>query len=119
MTDPYPVTRHIVFEGWQVPPAFPSDRCTDAPDHWNHHDLRPACALHDFQRRYGLVPVDDADRRLKRFLMYLGAPHWLAQLYYIGVKLMRPWFMKTEPFPDYYKGFDKPNPDLPNMPVPS
>lgn len=109
----------ITFEGWRVPPGFISDGCTCAPDRWPIIDsffpprahwitLTPACVLHDFQRRHAVVPVKDADARLKRFLIHLGAPHWLASIYWVGDKLLRPLFRATQPLPGLWREYAKP-----------
>lgn len=89
----------IEFEGWRVPPGFRSDGCTFAPDSWFGRDLKPACVLHDFLRRHGVIPVPEADKLFRRHLIALGAPAWLARIYWLVVKLTRPWFSAVRPLP--------------------
>lgn len=93
----------IEFEGWRVPPGFSSDGCTLSPDRPFGINLRPACILHDFARRhlvhYSQMTISEADAMFRRHLKALGAPSWLATLYWFGVKVIRPWFRATQPVP--------------------
>ena len=93
----------IIFEGWRVPNGFSSDGCTFAPDTLFGVNLKPACVLHDFARRhlvhYRALTVSEADALFRRHLKALGAPSWLATLYWFAVKITRPWFQKTQPIP--------------------
>lgn len=98
----------ITYGGWRVPDGFKSDGCTLAPDSWFGANLKPACILHDFQRRYGLLPIPDADAMLNRHLIALGAPAWLAFLYYLGCVLLRPFFKATMGLPYQWRDYAKP-----------
>lgn len=92
----------ITFEGWSVPDDFDSDGCTFAPDRWFNVDLKPACIMHDFQRKYAVYygePVQDVDKRFKRHLRSLGAPRFLGHLFWLVVKLARRWYSTTKPVP--------------------
>lgn len=105
----------IEWDGWRVPPKFASDGCS-VP-----FFLRPAlaivyallamkesryvaaCIWHDWARRhlvhYGLMTVQEADWAMRNYLRALGMKKWLAQVFWLGVKIMRPWFRKTRPIP--------------------
>lgn len=109
----------IVFEGYAVPTDFVSDGCTYAPDKWpkikltrpffSWINLTPACVLHDFQRRHGPdlgISVGEADRRMRRFLKYLGAG-WIAQVYYFVVKQTRFHYRNTLSLPERWRIFLK------------
>lgn len=93
----------ITFEGWSVPVDFDSDGCTFAPDTWFGVNLKPACVMHDFQRKhvvyYGALTVQEADKLFKRHLRALGAPRLLSHLYWLAVKLARSKFSTTKPMP--------------------
>jgi len=93
----------IIFRGWAVPGGFESDGCTWAPDRLFGVDLRPACVWHDWARRhlvhYRRMTVGEADKLFRDYLVQLGAPKWLARVYWFGVKFMRPWFRATRPLP--------------------
>lgn len=102
---PIPGNPMIEFEGWRVPPGFVSDGCTCAPDAWRGRPLTDACVLHDFLRRHGIVPTSEADKILRRHLLKLGAPAWLARLYWLSVKLMRWRFTFTAPLPPAWSGY--------------
>lgn len=92
-----------IFHGWVVPEGFVSDGCTCAPDELFGVDLRPACEWHDWARRhlvhYGVMTVQEADKLFKAYLIRLGLPRWCAHLYWLGVKIGRPWFSRTYPVP--------------------
>ena len=76
-----------------VPADFPSDGCTLAPDRLFGYDFTDACRLHDYMRRSGLYSVKDADRLFHRYLKeVVGAPRWLARLYWFAVKITRPFY---------------------------
>lgn len=91
----------IEFDGWRVPPDFRNDGCTCAPDQWppkpfnTRVDLRPACEMHDFHARYLVhdryMTVQQADWIFRRHLIHLGCPPIIARLYWVAVKVMRPW----------------------------
>ena len=102
----------VVFNGWRVPPGFKSDGCTWAPDEWFGTDLKPACILHDFLRRYALVTVQDADRIFHRYLIALGAPRWLARFYWFVVKITRWRFKHTEKLPYDWSEYRTPVADI-------
>lgn len=111
----------IQHDGWIVPPTFTehSDGCS-VP--WL---LRPllglvyrlmadreeryvkACYWHDWARRhlvhYGVMTVQEADWGMRNYLRELGMPRWLAQAYWLGVKVLRPWFRATRPIPPDHK----------------
>ncbi len=105
--------KSVKFEGWATPPDFDSDGCTLAPDKWwtfRHGwvDLTDACILHDFHRNYKIVPVSEADSRLRRHLIALGAPKYMAWLYWFMVKSARPYFTKTYTLPSRWDKYSKP-----------
>lgn len=85
----------IRFDGWSVPPDFRNDGCTCAPDRWFGIDLRPACEMHDFHARHLVhdryMTVQQADWIFRRHLIALGLPPLVARLYWLAVKLARPW----------------------------
>ena len=91
--------RSVVFEGWRTPSDFKSDGCTMAPDRWltlkGWVHLGDACVLHDFLRNYALTSVKEADAIFRRHLISLGAPLYMAWLYWIMVKKARPYFTRT------------------------
>lgn len=95
----------IEFNGWKVPAAFVSDGCTFVPDSWFGKDLTNACALHDFLRVYDLCPIEQADREFHSFLLFLGAPKLLARVYWIGVKLLRPFREDIKPLPTIWEKY--------------
>ncbi len=95
----------IEFEGWRVPPGFKCDGCTGVPDRLFSIDLEPACILHDFMRRHAIVPAAEADKLFRRHMIALGAPAWLARLFWLVIKVARPWFYYTEPVPTKWLGF--------------
>lgn len=94
--------------GWRVPDNFRSDGCTFAPDRWFGKDLTPACRLHDFLRLYDLVPVEEADRIFYHKLLELGAPRLLARIYWVGVKLLRPFREKPQKLPLWWEQYRRP-----------
>jgi hypothetical protein len=79
---------------WTVPKGFETDECTLVPE----FDIGDWCILHDFLRRYGVVPVGTADRIFREGIRDSGRPV-LAWVYWWGVKIMRPWFSKTQLLP--------------------
>lgn len=85
----------IKFDGWRVPPDFHNDGCTCAPDRLFGIDLRPACEMHDFQSRYLVrdryMTVQMADWIFRRHLIALGLPAIVARMYWLAVKIVRPW----------------------------
>lgn len=87
--------------GWCPPPDYYNDGCTMAPDSLFGIDLRPACTLHDWLRRhvvhYGGISVRAADAVFRSHLKALGLPSWAATVYWLMVKLFRPWFRRTYP----------------------
>lgn len=93
-----------MFDGWRIPPDFRSDGCTLAPDRLFGIDLRPACRMHDFHRVYLVhdryMTVQQADWIFRRHLIALGCPPIIARLYWLAVKIARPWFMAGKPLPD-------------------
>lgn len=99
----------IEFDGWRVPPDFHNDGCTWAPDKWLGLYLRPACEMHDFQSRHlvhdGYLTVQQADWIFRRHLIALGLNPFVARLYWIAVKLARPWRKDRAPLPDRWKAF--------------
>jgi hypothetical protein len=97
----------IQFEGWRVPPGFLSDGCTLARD-GNRNRYTPACVLHDFLRRYGIVPVYVADDIFRRHLIALGASRCKARAYWVGVRVLSVIFTRTEPLPFEWREFSKP-----------
>lgn len=96
----------IEFDGWRVPPDFNNDGCTFAPD-WVRVNLYPACNMHDFQCRHlvyeGILTVQEADWIFRRHLIHLGCPKLVARLYWIAVKLMRPFREDRAPLPFKWK----------------
>lgn len=103
----------IEFQGWRVPTGFKSDGCTLAPDsylaiRWRPFELyrlslKPACKLHDFNRRhrvhYGVMSAEQADHVFRAHLRALGASPLLAGLYYGFVKVTRSKYKRTLPLP--------------------
>lgn len=93
----------ITFDGWRVPRDFHNDGCTCAPDRLFGIDLLPACEMHDFQCRHLVhdryMTVQQADWIFRRHLIALGLPPLVARLYWIAVKLARPWRQDRAPLP--------------------
>ncbi len=105
--------RSVTFEGWTTPPDFESDGCTLAPDRWwtfrrGWVDLTDACILHDFLRNYALVPMREADSRFRRHLISVGAPRYMAWVYWFAVKKTKSIFTKTYMLPIRWDKYSKP-----------
>lgn len=97
----WPNEKEITFEGWTVPKGFLTDGCTCSPDKPLGYDIRECCILHDWLRRhvvhYGHITVSEADKVFRRFMKAKGVPSWLATIYWLGVKIMRPFWSRTAP----------------------
>jgi hypothetical protein len=79
---------------WTIPEGFVTDECTMAPE----FSVGDACVLHDFLRRYRLVSTGDADRIFRDECRKRS--NWLlANIYYYGVKILRPFFRQTFELP--------------------
>ena len=90
---------------WIIPAGFQTDGCT-FPGIFKYikgimkaKEYYIGCALHDFLRRYEIVPVPEADKELKRYIRDVKHDHIRAHLYWLVVKFMRPWFQHTQTLP--------------------
>lgn len=75
---------------WSPPPGFRCDGCTFAPDKApNGADLLPACRNHDWRYSRGGSEADrlEVDQTFYRELIGLGAPRWIAAVYFFRVRL--------------------------------
>jgi len=106
------IKKSVSFEGWTTPPDFISDGCSFAPDRWltlrGWVKLTDACILHDFLRIYALVTTKEADKILRRHLISIGAPLYLAWIYWVVVKKARRYFNKTYELPYRWNKYKKP-----------
>jgi hypothetical protein len=93
------VVSQTMFEGWRAPPDFVSDGCTFLRDRIFHVDIKDACRLHDFLRRYRIVSAARADAILRRHWIALGVPSWAAWPLWALVRAGSLWFTRTQPLP--------------------
>ena len=109
----------VMFDNWIVPAAFQSDGCTipfglRTFAKWilDSDKATPACRLHDFLRRHAVwhgLPVSTADAIFRRALKYYGLKSWQATLYWLFVKLTRPWFSATYKMPPEWQRMNAAN----------
>lgn len=83
------MSKMIIFEGFSCRSDY-SSGCSFAPDKLLGIDLKPACVLHDYLRLYGNMSTKKVDSIFYRHLLYLGAPKWLAFIYWLGVRIASP-----------------------------
>ncbi len=97
----FKVEKEFHIDGWYVPVGFYSDGLTGAPESWFGNTLTNAGIWHDWARRhlvhYNVITVQEADRLFHKFLIQLGAPRWLARLYWFWVKITRNRYKTTQP----------------------
>lgn len=107
----YDVLKDMHLLGWTVPAGFVSDGCTfPGPLHHIRRLMRAdkyaeGCILHDWLRRYGLCRISQADRLLREYIGDVAGDPWMADIYYLAVKLARPWFSKSVPLPPQWEKF--------------
>jgi len=99
---------------WIIPAGFETDGCT-FPGVLKYlkgimkaKEYYLGCALHDFLRRYAIVPVPEVDKELKWYICDVNHDHIRAHLYWLAVKLMRLWFQRTQPLPAEWEKYRNP-----------
>lgn len=95
----------VSFEGWSVPDDFPSDGCTFVRERLFGVVITPACRLHDFQRRYKIVPRGKADGILRRHWISLGLSPWAAWPLWAFVRLATGVFKRSYALPAKWRAY--------------